>query len=179
MLISLSCPALRNPMDYSPPASSIHGILQARIMEWVAIPFSRGSSQPRDQTQVSHMAGRFFIIWATREALQYKIKSLKKKKDNEEKECSTHILARMMGGWGQWLKKKIQQVWVRCRFPDGLTASPWGPRGPLLSILVSLNRDPEGTRHKAQLEGKTSHNRSALPVSYGSRDRQPFWTMFC
>ena len=66
-------------MDYSPLGSSIHGILQARIMEWVAIPFSRGSSQPRDQTQVSHMAGRFFIIWATREALQYKIKSLKKK----------------------------------------------------------------------------------------------------
>ena len=68
-------------MDYSPLGSSIHGILQARIMEWVAIPFSRGSSQPRDQTQVSHMAGRFFIIWATREALQYKIKSLKKKED--------------------------------------------------------------------------------------------------
>ena len=45
-----------------------HGILQARIPEWVAIPFSRGSSQPRDQTQVSCIAGRFFTIWATREA---------------------------------------------------------------------------------------------------------------
>ena len=44
-----------NPMDYT-----VHGILQARIQEWVAIPFSRGSSQPRDQTQVSHIAGRFF-----------------------------------------------------------------------------------------------------------------------
>ena len=46
-------------MDCSPPGSSVHGILQARILEWVAIPFSRGSCQPRDQTQVSHIAGGF------------------------------------------------------------------------------------------------------------------------
>ena len=50
-------------MDYT-----IHGILQARILEWVAFPFSRGSSQPRDWTQVSHIIGRFFTSWATREA---------------------------------------------------------------------------------------------------------------
>ena len=47
----------------------VHGILQARILEWVAFPFSRGSSQPSDQTQVSHIAGEFFPSWATREAL--------------------------------------------------------------------------------------------------------------
>ena len=47
------------------------GILQARIMEWVAMPSSRGSSQPRDWTQVSHIAGRFFTIWATKEAQEY------------------------------------------------------------------------------------------------------------
>ena len=47
---------------------TIHGILQARILEWVAFPFSRGSSQPRDRTLVSHIAGRFFTSWATREA---------------------------------------------------------------------------------------------------------------
>ena len=46
-----------------------HGILQARILKWVAFPFSRGSSQPRYQTQVSHIAGRFFTSWVTREAL--------------------------------------------------------------------------------------------------------------
>ena len=57
------------PMDCSPPGSSIHGIHQARILEWVAISFSRGSSQPRDWTQVSHIAGRCFNLWATREAL--------------------------------------------------------------------------------------------------------------
>ena len=51
-----------DPMDCSPAGSPVHGILQARILEWIAIPFSRGSSQPRDRTKVSHTAGRFFTI---------------------------------------------------------------------------------------------------------------------
>ena len=51
-------------MDCSLPGSSVHGILQARILEWIAISFSRGSSWPRDQTQISCIAGRFFAIWA-------------------------------------------------------------------------------------------------------------------
>ena len=61
-------------MDCNPPGSSVHGILQARILEWVAIPFSRGSSWPRDRTHVSYAfcIGRwFFTIWATREAPIY------------------------------------------------------------------------------------------------------------
>ena len=57
------------PLDCGPPGSSVHGILQARIPEWVAILFFRGSFHPRDQTQASHNAGRFFTIWSTREAL--------------------------------------------------------------------------------------------------------------
>ena len=57
-------------MGYSTPGSSVHGILQARILKWVAIPFSRGSSWPRDWTQVSCIADRFFNIWSTREALK-------------------------------------------------------------------------------------------------------------
>ena len=61
-LVAQSCLTLCDPMDCSPLGSSVHGILQARILERVVIPFSRGSSQPRDQTQVSHMAGRFFTI---------------------------------------------------------------------------------------------------------------------
>ena len=60
-----------DPVDFSPPGFSIHGISQARILEWVAIPFSRGSSQHRDWTWVSHIAGRLFTIWATRESLNY------------------------------------------------------------------------------------------------------------
>ena len=62
------CLTLWDPTDCSPPGSSVHGILQARILEWVAIPFSRGSSQPRDRTQVSLIAGGFFTIWVIREA---------------------------------------------------------------------------------------------------------------
>ena len=58
---------LCDPVDCSPPGSSIHGILQARILEWVAISFSRGSSRPRDQTWVSHILGRRFTILVTRE----------------------------------------------------------------------------------------------------------------
>ena len=54
---------------WNSPGSSIHGILQARVLEWVAISFSRGSSQPRDWTWISHIAGRCFTAWATREAL--------------------------------------------------------------------------------------------------------------
>ena len=67
VLVTHLCPTLCNSMDCSPPGSSVHGILQARILEWVAIPFSRGPSRPRDWTQVSQTAGRFFTIWATRE----------------------------------------------------------------------------------------------------------------
>ena len=62
VLTGLSCPTLCNAMDCSPSGSSVHGILQAIILEWLAIPFSRGSSQPRDQAPVSHIAGRFFAI---------------------------------------------------------------------------------------------------------------------
>ena len=62
------CPTLCDPMDCSLPGSSLHGILQARVLEWVATSFSRGSSQLRDQTQVSHIQGRCFNLWATREA---------------------------------------------------------------------------------------------------------------
>ena len=61
------CPTLCDPMDCSPPGSSVHGILQARILEWVTIPFSRGSSQPRNRTQVSCIGGRRCNLWATRE----------------------------------------------------------------------------------------------------------------
>ena len=69
---SLSRVQLLRPVNCSPPSSSVHGILQARVLEWVAISFSRGSSQPRDQTQVSHIADRCFNLCTTRKALKYK-----------------------------------------------------------------------------------------------------------
>ena len=66
MKVAQLCPTLWDSMDYT-----VHGILQARILEWVSFLFSRGSSQPRDQTQVSHIAGWLFTSWATREAQEY------------------------------------------------------------------------------------------------------------
>ena len=64
--VTQSCPTLCDPTDYSPPGTPVQGIFQARILEWVVIPFSRGSSLPRDQTWVSCIAHKFFTIWATR-----------------------------------------------------------------------------------------------------------------
>ena len=65
--VSQSCLILCDPMDYSLPGSSVHGIFQTRTLEWVAISFSRRSSQPRDWTLVSRIVGRRFTVWGTRE----------------------------------------------------------------------------------------------------------------
>ena len=67
--VAQSCPTLCDPVDCSPPGSSVHGVLQARILEWVAISFSRGSSRPRNRTHVSRIAGRCFNLWATRDLM--------------------------------------------------------------------------------------------------------------
>ena len=69
--VAQSCPTLCDPMDCSLPGFSVHGIFQARVLEWVAISFSRESSWLRDWTHVSCIAGRSFTLWATREALQF------------------------------------------------------------------------------------------------------------
>ena len=70
VLVTQSCLTLCDPMDCRSPGSSVQGILQARLLEWVAISFSRGSSRPRDGRRFFHTAGRLFIHWATREALR-------------------------------------------------------------------------------------------------------------
>ena len=68
ILVAQSCLTLCHPMDCSLPGSSVHRILQARILEWVAISFSRGSSWPKDQTWISCIEGKFLTFWTTREA---------------------------------------------------------------------------------------------------------------
>ena len=116
-------------MDCSPPGSSIHGMLGVRILEWVAISFSRGSSWPRDQTLVSGTAGRFFPVWATREAqkwwlqndyclwlmLKLKLQSfshLMWRADSMEK---TLMLGKIEG--------RRRRGWQRMRWLDGITNS--------------------------------------------------------
>ena len=68
VLVAQLCLTLCDPMNCNAPSCSVHGIIQARTLEWVDIPFSRRSSWPRDWTQVSCIVGGFFTIWATREA---------------------------------------------------------------------------------------------------------------
>ena len=95
MLVAQLCLTVCDPVDYSLPGSSVLGIFQARKPEWVAIPFSRGSSQPRDRIQASCMAGWFFPVWVTREV---KTPMLGKTED----------------------KRRVQQ---RMRWLDGITKS--------------------------------------------------------
>ena len=71
--VTQSCPTLCDPMDCSLPGSSVHGIFQAIVLGWIAISFSRGPSQPRDRTPVSHIVDRRFIVWATRGSSFWKI----------------------------------------------------------------------------------------------------------
>ena len=66
VVVTQSCPTLCNTMNFGPPGSSVYGILQGRTLEWVAIPFARGSSQPWNRTWVSCIVDRFFTVWATR-----------------------------------------------------------------------------------------------------------------
>ena len=95
-------------MDCSLTGSSVHGIFQARVLEWVAISFSRGSSQPRDRTQVSHTAGRHFTIWATREA-NHIYEWFKILKDDAVK--GLHSLCQQIWKTQQW-----PRVWKRSVF---------------------------------------------------------------
>ena len=113
------CPTLWDPMGCSPPGSSVHGILQVRILEWVAIPFSRGSSEPRSQTQVFRIVSRLFTIWATREAqycvspfhdkemkpffpsLPFKKKKKKKKKGKQKKRKGKNLVTCTTEAWSQ------------------------------------------------------------------------------
>ena len=111
VLFAQLCPTLCNPKDCSLPVTSLHGILQARILEWVAISFSRGSSWPRNWTRVSYIAGRFFTVWATGKSLA----------------LSNHPL--------QYLPKQASHIGVprhsnRCSAPEG---------GVVTKVWVKLN----------------------------------------
>ena len=100
-----SCLTLCDPMDCSLPSSSVHGILQARILEWVAIPFSRESSWPRERTQVSWIVGIFFTVWATR------AEKLCPEKFRQHHGQGHKVTRKWCEGSTQPVVKKIQGLW--------------------------------------------------------------------
>ena len=117
-----SCPTLCDPMECNPPGSSVHGILQARIMDWIAMPSFRGSSPPRDQTQVSMspaLAGRFFTIsmtWETPQKLEIHLKLIPKSSNTPIKIL---ILTRPFFLWNLKIDYKIGKGMCRkLGFPD-------------------------------------------------------------
>ena len=112
--IAQSCPTLCDPMDCSLLGSSIHRIFQTRVLEWIAISFSRGSSRPRDQTRVSHIAGRHFTIWATWEA-QRAPGAGEKWSPNPFSLEKTLMLGKVEGKRRKW--------WQRMRWLDGIISS--------------------------------------------------------
>ena len=145
-----------NPMDCSLPGSSVHGIFQAWVLQWVAISFSRGSSWPRDQTQVSHIAGRCFTIWVTRDA-----------PDGKESACNTRdqdsipVLGRSLGGGqGNPLQYSCPEK------PHGqrnlVGYSPWGLKELDTTDWLCLNptADPSLSRRLFKTRGKTGSDSS-------------------
>ena len=110
--VTQSCPTLCNPME-----CTVHGILQARILVWVDFSFSRGSSQPRDQTQVSRIAGRFFTSWDTREAPMIRL--------NNNKSHGT-----------------IKKVWIQNQVGCALLSTTL-PVACLASLLPVLDGNPD------------------------------------
>ena len=122
-LVAQSCP-LCDPVDCSPPGSSVHGILQARTLEWVAMPSYRGSSQPRDQTCVSCMAGGFF----TSEPPGKPIPTLFKILHIEAPYCLRTSSARKLTTSQGSLFRSWSAVFVRkrsCVFSSGCDLSLW------------------------------------------------------
>ena len=165
-----SCLTLCNPIDSSPLGSSIHGVFQARILEWAAISFSRGSSWPRDETRVSHTAGRLFTIWANRESRDPQAVSQKPARSSQR---FTSEKARGPSGSlrGTWNWERIFQPWkeaekalvtaqsrAACREASWLSCTsvapfvqlsslqlkfcpPWPPRTP--SSVISTQGNPQ------------------------------------
>ena len=126
-VMSNSC----DPTDCSPPDSSVHGIYQARVLEWVAISFSRRSSWPRDWTWVSRVAGRHFTLWATREALPKKSLSHKTK---------TKVIATTTS-WLEVLGKKPRLCSSR------LLARFWFLTSSLVAVSWELRSTSRGCPH--------------------------------
>ena len=115
-----SCPTLCNPMNCSSPDSSVHGILQVRILEWVAIPLSKGSSRTKDWTQVSHIADRFFTISEPpgRPQMQRRLSPILHR-DNSKARCKGNSKSNMKSSFSKKNKSlnKLQSPKTRGQYP--------------------------------------------------------------
>ena len=156
--VSQLCLTLCNTMDCSLPCSSVHGIFQARILEWVAISFSSGSFQPRDRTQVSHIAGRLLTIWATREVMTNLDSTLKSRDitlPTKVRLVKAMILPVVMYGCEKWTIMKAER-WRIDAFEHWcwrrLLRVPWMARRSKQSILkeISPEYSLEGLKLKLQ-----------------------------
>ena len=138
MLVALVVWLFCDPMGWCLPGASVHGILQARILEWVIIAFSRGSSWPRDWTRVSHNAGRFFTVWVTNAGLSSSVMS---------NSLRPHGLqpTRFLCPWGF----SRQEYWseLPCPPPGDLPIPGIEPTSPALRV-DSLQTEPPGKRLK-------------------------------
>ena len=153
--VAQSCLNLCNHMGCSLSGSSIHGIFQTRILEWVAISFSRGSSHPSDQTQVSCIAGRCFTIWATREVQR----NLSAEELVLEKTLQSPLDCKEI----QPVNPKGNQPWIFIGRTDAETSILWPPDGKNWLI----GKDPDaGNDIRSQIEGDDRgwHGWMALPT---------------
>ena len=145
--VAQSCLTLCDPVDCSLPGSSVHGIFQARVLEWVAVSFSRGSSPPRDWTQVCHIAGRRFIVRATLSRWHLYVPWLKKLTQN----LDHHTQLCWEEKWGRQgicsysgvlcFKGGVLGFWKRLSGSEGSKGRLWGLRrrmAQLALVLVAL-----------------------------------------
>ena len=114
VLFAQSCLTACDSMDHSLPGSSVYQILQARILEWVASSFSRGSSWPRDQTRVSCIAGRFFTIWTTRETVNEQRIIFKLYRHHLPSSCNFCCKQPAFQAWPGNLQRFLKAIWLPC-----------------------------------------------------------------
>ena len=170
MLTAQLCPTVCDHIDCSPPGSSVHVIFQARILKWKAISFSRASSGPRDRTQVSHIAGRFFTIWAIRKALP----STKESVFTQPYALTGGNLYSVIKQCGDtkaqhpWLK--VGQLWASMTVPE----IPMGPTECCNFMIVQLLPCPthlSSLPHKCFLQ-KHSQYITCMQISVPESDSQ-------
>ena len=168
VLVAQLCPTLCDPMNYSLPGSSVHGIVHVRILEWVAIPFSRASSQPRDRIQVSCIAGRFFTIWDTREAPESNYTPIKKKKRID----FLHFSFRMNILSLYWMFSQIKTLWMTLEGSGLPVKKRMGTS--LVCQWLRVHLPIQGTQVQSLIrEDPTCHETTKpVPHNYWSRSRR-------